>query len=81
MSLLYQANNIVSVYLAANSRPASPNFCLKTRNASSLIWSGGTFWSDLNGDWELHMTFPERKLLSALQFENTEPTKAINAKS
>ena len=81
MRLLYQGNNIFSDYLAENSRPPSPNFCLKTRNASSLIGSGRTFWSDLNGDLVLHMTFLERKLLSALQFENTEPANAINAKS
>lgn len=77
MRLLYQGNNIFS----ENSRPESANFCLKTRNASSLIGSGRTFWSDLNGDLVLHMTFLERKLLSALQFENTEPANAINAKS
>ena len=54
MRLLYQGNNIFSDYLAENSRPTSPNFCLKTRNASSLIGSGCTFWSDLNGDLVLH---------------------------
>ena len=54
MRLLYQGNNIFSDYLAENSRPTSPNFCLKTRNASSLIGSGRTFWSDLNGDLVLH---------------------------
>ena len=54
MRLLYQGNNIFSDYLAENSRPTSPNFCLKTRNASSLIGSGRSFWSDLNGDLVLH---------------------------
>ena len=54
MRLLYQGNNIFSDYLAENSRPTSPNFYLKTRNASSLIGSGRTFWSDLNGDLVLH---------------------------
>ena len=54
MRLLYQGNNIFSDYLAENSQPTSPNFCLKTRNASSLIGSGRTFWSDLNGDLVLH---------------------------